>query len=152
MDEAITLLREQAIICNKLLKLFAELSDLLKSNSPDTAESINKIESVVNELRDNLTKTQAFLGKFNMTSFAEFIDAQENNVRRDMAQRLLMQVSNLQTKLKRLTATINRLTINGRKFVEFNINVISQAATNTTYGSAAETGTRSNRRIFDANI
>ena len=152
MDETIAILREQTILCNRLLKLFAELTDLLKNNSLDMVQTVRKIEPVITELSRNSMRTQNFLDRMHAKTFSDFLNSQEKSGKRDVAESLLKQADNLQTQIRRSTATLKRLTKNGMDFVNFNINVMSQSSTNATYGAEATTGTQSNRRIFDTNV
>ncbi len=152
MDEVIAILREQTILCNRLLKLFAELTDLLKNNSLDMVQSVRKIEPIVKELSGNSIRSQNFLDRMRAKNLSEFLNAQEQSGKREVAESLLKQANNLQTQIRNATATLKRLTKNGMDFVNFNINVMSRSSTNVSYGAGATTGTQSNRRIFDTNV
>jgi hypothetical protein len=151
MEETIILLREQTVFCNRLLKLFADLTETIKNNSLDMSKVVGQIEPVILELSKNSTRSQMFLDKMKFKTFSEFIDAQEDGVKKDVAKRLLKQNSELQKKLQRTMQTLKILTDKGKKFVEFNLNVMSQTSSNT-YGAEAQTGNQSGRRLFDANI
>ena len=152
MDEAIAILREQTVLCRQLLNLFGELSEALKENSLAITDTTKKIEPVIAQLNKNSTRAQKFLAGVKAENFGEFIDAQADGIQRTVAANLLKQSTNLQTQLKRRTETTNRLTANGAAFVAFSMNVLSRTAANSTYGAEAQTGSRSGRRIFDANV
>lgn len=152
MDEAIKLLREQAILCSRLLELLKKLSDSLKKTSLDTAEIVQEMDPIVTDLSRNSAKSQKFLTALNCKTFGEFISAAEDGVQKDVANRLLKQVVTLQEKMAQGMKTSAELLVNGSKFISFNLNVLSQTTAAPTYGSAAQTATNSNRRIFDANI
>ncbi len=152
MEETISLLREQTILCSRLLKLFADLIIILKSNSLEMAETIKKIEPLITELSRNAEKSQLFLKKAGVKTFGDFLDFQEQGVKLDVARRLLNQAENLQARLKNQTESASRLLENGGAFVSFNLNVLSQTAAGGTYGAEAVAGSQRTRRIFDANV
>ena len=152
MDEAIALLREQNALCYQLLKLFGELTEALKSKSLAMTEITQKIEPAIRQLNKNSASVQDFLHRNSAANFAEFLSAQPADAKTAVAASLLKQTGNLQAQIKKRTASVSRLTKTGSAFVEFNLNVLSQTTANSTYGAAAETGSQSGRRIFDANI
>ena len=152
MDETIKLLREQAILCAHLPELFDELIQIMKSNSPDVQEPIRKIEATIRDLSKNEQKAQDFLKRVNFSSFAEFIAAQEKNIQRDVAEKLLKKTADAQLKLKNQTAQVKLLLKQGRDYVEFNLNILARTSASDTYGSAAKTDSKRTRRMFEANI
>lgn len=152
MDEAIKLLREQAVLCSRLLELLKKLSDSLQKTSLDTAEIVQVMDPLVTDLSRNSNKSQKFLKALNYKTFGEFLEAAEGGVQKDVATRLLKQVMTLQEKLAQSMKTSADLLVNGSKFISFNLNVLSQTSASPTYGAEAQTATNSNRRIFDANI
>lgn len=152
MDEAIAILREQTILCSRMLKLFADLTELLQKNSLEMLQLVRKVEPAVMELSRNADRTQRFLARMQAKTLNEFIGAQEANAKKEVAMSLLEHANDLQLQLRRRTETLNRLTENGKAFVTFNLNVLSRASTKPTYGAAAQTGTQSGRRLFDTNV
>lgn len=150
MDEVIGLLRGRVVLCGQLLKLFTELIDVLKSNSTNTAELTGKIETIIKSLSDNASKSQIFLDKVKVNSLAEFIFAQEKDIKRDVAEKLLTQADNFQQQLKIKMDTAAQLITMGKKFVDLTLNVMTQTRSGNTYGASAETPGQSKRHIFDA--
>ena len=152
MDEVIGLLRGRVVLCGQLLKLFTELVELLKNNSANTAELLRKIETIIKDLSTNAVKSQEFLNGMKASSLAEFISAQEKDIKRDVAERLLLQAGNFQKQLKVKLETSEQLTAMGMKFVNFTLNAMTQTRSGNTYGAAAETSEQTKRHIFDANV
>ena len=152
MDDTIKFLREQAILCSRLNELLDKLSDALKNNSLETAEIVKTIDPLVFDLSKNSAKSQKFLETTNYKNFGELIMAAEDGVKKDVAERLLNQVINLQAKMIQAMQTAAKLLENASDFVDFNLNVLSQTSASPTYGAQARTETNSDRRIFDANI
>ena len=151
MEETIILLREQTELCDRLLKLFADLTETVKNNSLNISNVAVQIEPVIAELLKNSAKSRMFLDKAKFKTFSDFIEAQEDGVKKNVAKRLLRYNNELQEKLQRTTKILKVLTDKGKNFVEFNLNVMSRSSTNT-YGAEAQTGSQSGRRLFDANI
>ena len=152
MEETIILLREQTVLCDRLLKLFADLTETVKNNSLNMSSITEQIEPVIAELSKNSIQSQSFLDKMQFKNFWEFIDAQEDSVKKNVAKRLLRYNNELQTKLQRTLKTLKILTDKGKNFVDFNLNVMSRTTSTNTYGAEAQTGSQSGRRLFDANI
>ena len=109
MDETIKILREQAVLCAHLPELFDELIKIIESNSPDVQESVSKIETTVRDLSKNEQKAQDFLKKVGAESFAEYISAQDKNIQRDVAEKLLKKTADAQLRLKNQVAQVKLL-------------------------------------------
>ena len=152
MDEAIKLLREQAILCKRLNELLDKLIDSLKNISYSTEDIVRQIDPHVLELSKNSAKSQEFLKSFNFQNFGEFLNAAEDGVQKDVAQKLLKQVSERQEKMISKMKIAAGVLVSGFNFITFNLNVLSQTSASPTYGAEAKTATNSNRRIFDANV
>ena len=152
MDEAIKLLRGRVVLCGQLLKLFAELIDLLKCNSAETLEVLKKINDITESLSQNAAESQNFLDGMKVKTMSEFLAAQNKDIKRDVAERLLIQCDNFQAQLKAQSDTAAKLTEKGNKFVDFTLNLMTQTQSSSTYGKAAEASAQSKRHIFDANV
>ena len=152
MDEAIKLLREQAILCSRLNELLDKLTESLKNFTHETQEIVQQINPLVADLSKNSTKTQKFLQAANVQTFGEFIKAANDSVEKEVAERLLKKVVDLQEKMVNGMKVAAGVLVNGSNFVNFNLNVLSQTSASPTYGAEAQTATNANRQIFDANI
>ena len=152
MDETIKILREQTVLCSRLPDLFNRLIDVLKSHSPDVQEPIQKISLIMRELSKSEKQSKEFLIKVHATSFAEYVSAQEKDIRRDVAENLLKKLVAVQVQLKTRLAELNRLLKKGRDFIEFNLNILARCSASDTYGAQAQTDSQRTRRMFEANI
>lgn len=152
MDETIKILREQAILCAHLPELFDELIKIMTNNSPDVQEPIRKIETTVRDLSKNEQKAQDFLKKVGAESFAKYIAAQDKNIQRDVAEKLLKKTADAQLRLKNQVAQVKLLLKNGKDYVDFNLNILARTSASDTYGAGAQTDSRRTRRMFEANI
>ena len=153
MDEAIKILREQTVLCAHLPELFDELIRVMQSNSPDVQELIRKIESTIRDLSKNQQRTQEFLSQVKASSLAEYLAAQEKNIQRDVAEKLLQKAAQSQSRLQNQTAQLKLLLQRGKDYVSFNLNILANISASDTYGAAAQTDSRQPRRsMFEANI
>ena len=152
MDETIKLLREQTVLCAHLPELFDELINVMKNNSPDVQEPIRKIETVLRDLSKNESKARDFLKRVNAPSFAEFLARQEQNIQREVAEKLLTKAANSQQRLRVQVDELKLLLQQGKNYVEFNLNLLAHTAASDTYGAAAQTDSRRSRRMFEANV
>lgn len=152
MDETIKILREQAVLCAHLPELFDELIKIIEGNSPDVQEPIRKIEATIRDLSKNEQKAQDFLKRVGVASFAEYLSAQEKNIQRDVAEKLLKKTADAQFKLRNQTDKLKLLVKRGQNYVEFNLNILARTSASDTYGAAAQTGSQRTRRMFEANI
>lgn len=151
MDETIKLLREQVVLCAHLPELFDELIKIMQSNSPDVQELIQKIEITMSDLSRNEQRAREFLQRVKVASFAEYLTAQENNIQRDVAEKLLQKTANAQLRLRNQVTELKLLLQRSKQYVEFNLNILGQISASDTYGSSAQTDSRQSRRMFDAN-
>ncbi|MBQ4404894.1 MAG: hypothetical protein II857_10880 [Selenomonadaceae bacterium] len=152
MDETIKLLREQAILCAHLPELFDELINIMESNSPEVQEPIRKIEATMRDLSKNEQKAEDFLKRVGATSFAEYIAAQDKNIQRDVAEKLLKKTADAQLRLEKQVSKAKLLVKKGRDYVAFNMNILARTSASDTYGAEAKTGSNRTRRMFEANI
>ena len=152
MDETIKLLREQAILCAHLPELFDELINIMESNSPEVQEPIRKIEATMRDLSKNEQKAEDFLKRVGATSFAEYIAAQDKNIQRDVAEKLLKKTADAQLRLEKQVSKAKLLVKKGRDYVAFNMNILARTSASDTYGAEAKTGSNRTRRMFEDNI
>ena len=148
MENLIKLLREQTILCRRLKELFEKLVDELEKNSLDVVLSVQNVEKIILELNKNSSETQKFLQSSKYKTLANFLDAQEKNIQRDVAERLLAQSKILQEQLKRQIDIASKLTDSGESFVNFNLNLMSRTQADT-YGADRLAEGQSNRRIVE---
>ena len=105
----------------------------------------------MSDLSRNEQRAREFLQRVKVASFAEYLAAKENNIQRDVAEKLLQKTANVQLRLRNQVAELKLLLQRGKQYVEFNLNILGQISASDTYGSAAQTDSRQSRRMFDAN-
>ena len=152
MDEVIKILREQAILCAHLPELFDELIKVMQSNSPEVQPIVDKIAPIIRDLNKNRQRTEEFLQRGKSASLAEYLAAQDKNIQRNVAEKLLRKAADAQARLKNQVAELNLLLRKGQDYVAFNLNILARTTASDTYGAQATTDSRRTRRMFEANI
>lgn len=152
MDETIKLLRERTVLCAHLPTLFDALIEIMRNNSPDVQEPVRKIEAVLRDLNKNEQKTQEFLKRVEASSLAEYISAQEKNLQRNVAEKLLQKLVDSQLRLKNQVSELKLLLQHGKEYVEFNLNILARISASDTYGATAQRDSQRTRRMFEANV
>lgn len=152
MEETIKILREQTVLCAHLPALFDELINIMKNNSPDVQEPVRKIEAVIRDLDKNEQKAQEFLKRVKASSFAEYLAAQEKNLQRNVAEKLLQKLADSQLRLKDQLAELKLLLQHGKEYIEFNLNILARISASETYGATAQRESQRTRRMFEANV
>ena len=152
MDETIKLLRERTVLCAHLPTLFDALIEIMRNNSPDVQEPVRKIEAVLRDLNKNEQKAQEFLKRVEASSFAEYLSAQEKNLQRNVAEKLLTKLVDSQLRLKNQVSELKLLLQHGKEYVEFNLNILARISASDTYGATAQRDSQRTRRMFEANV
>ncbi len=154
MDKVIKLLREQMILCSRLSEIFGNLSTAFKEarSGLDVTSAVQKIEPLMSDLSKNDKKIQEFLQTEKVENLKIFIDKQPKSTENEVAVRLLAQVGTLQNRIRHQITNVARLMINSKTFIDYNLNVMSQAVANNTYGSDLKVGQHQTRRVFNANV
>ncbi len=155
MDKLIKILREQMILCSRLIEIFNGLNNALKDNATGigVTPSVQAVEPLLKDLSKSEIKIQEFLKEKKVSDLKTFIDMQPEGVERSVSTRLISQVSNLQNQLRRKTVNAAGLLVSSKAFIDFNLNVISQTKASTTYGPpGSEIEHQRKIRMFDASV
>lgn len=126
MDTVIKLLRERTILCRRMLELFNSLNDGLKNNSDEIIQIVANVEKIMPDLLNVADNTQKFLSANKFKNLADYIDAQNDSVQKNVASNLLKQADLLQNKLRQNLETANKLADSANNFITFNVNIMSQ--------------------------
>lgn len=155
MREAIKILRRELVFCTRLGELMDELGGVLKERASgrDVSLVVKKLEQTLSEGTKLEAEQKSFLKSVKQESLQSFLEGQPASVEKDMALRLLNQVKEQQTQLRRKSETSHVLLERSEKFVDFHMNVLSRTRANPTYGPPGTGGAAPReRRIFDQNV
>ena len=82
----------------------------------------------------------------------EYLAAQEENLQRSVAEKLLQKVAESQLRLKNQVAELKLLLQHGKDYVEFSLNILARISASETYGATAQRDSQRTRRMFEANV
>ena len=153
MDKVIKLLREQMILCSRMTNILDDLNNAFKEirSAVDVTSAVQNMEILMRDLSKNDNQIKEFLKEENVDNLKIFIEMQADGIERNVANRLLNQVSTLQNKLRHQITNSAHLMMNSKKFIDYNVNVMSQTVANDIYGPGRDLGQHQKRRVFDAN-
>lgn len=155
MDRVIKNLRAQLILCRRLIGFLTELEEKLKESTAGQGitPTVQSIEKLMPELSKADAELQEILRAESIENLEDYVDRQPDSVERSVAQRLLKQVGIGQTDLQKKMFNAATLLINSKKFIDFNINVMSAARVGPTYGKHGNTtNAAGGRSLFDTGI
>lgn len=153
MNEAIKILREQVVLLKRLVELFDKLIEVLKkNNSAEVPKIVQEISPLITELSKIAESSNEFLKKNGAETLTTFINSHESSMAKEVAEKLLDEVDELHFEMRKKVSSSDKLLANGKEFIDFNLNILLQTSANTTYGSSAETGSQSKKRMFEANV
>lgn len=156
MREAIRILRQELVLCTRLAELQEELADCLKGHvsGNGVSKTVRELECVLADISKLEGEQKALLERAGKPDLRSFLDGQSPSVEREMALRLLDQVSSQQEKLRKQSAANRLLLERSKQFVDFQMNVLSRTKANPTYGppNAGEAEHQRGRRMFDQNV
>lgn len=155
MREAIKILRQELVFYTRFGELMEELSNVLKerASGKDVSQVVKKLEQALSEGSKLESVVTGFLQSVKQPSFERFFEGLPPSVEKNMAVRLLEQVSDQQEQLRRKSETSHVLLERSKKFVDFQMNVLSRTRANPMYGQPGADGAApGGRGMFDRNI
>lgn len=155
MEEAVRLIRQQMVTYSRLEALLERLREALhqREDSGKVSSAVKEIERMYADLARLEQGQKDFLKTRQKENMASFVQAQPASVERDVAMRLLLQVTALQKKLLGQSAAAKELLRHSRDFMEYHINMVSQAKAEGIYAPPdAGAGPGGSRRMFEANV
>jgi hypothetical protein len=155
LKESVALLRQQFLLTADCLEKFKNLKEALKhSNSgAGVTSAVQALEPFLREF-DRLQKQQdVFLQRMKMPRLADIISSQPDSEERAAALRLLDEAAQQSEKLRAEIVGSDVLLKHSKKFIDFNVNLMSGTTASATYGpGSAAYGEVRDRKMFDANI
>lgn len=155
MQRIIQLIRQQLVLCLRLLELTCQQRDALIYMEASAVQRITKeMEVVIMDLNRLERKRREFLQAHEAKTVAEWVKNQPAGLERDMAQQLLAKQAAALEKLRTASANNQQHLDNNMKYISYNINVMTGAVAGVTYGAAetAGVGAVPGSGMFDANI
>ncbi len=155
MQEIIQLIRQQLVLCLRILELSSQQREaLIHTAAPAVQRLTKEMEIVIMDLNRQERKRREFLTAQGASTVAEWLENQPAGLERDMAQQLLAKEAAVLERLKTASANNQQHLNNNMKYISYNINVLTGAVAGVTYGAAEAGGmaTVPGTKMFEANI
>ena len=155
MQEFIQFLRQQLVLCLRLLELSGQQREaLIHTAAPAVRRLTKEIETVIIDLNLLEKRRQAFLQQQKAQSAVEWLSTQRDSLEKNMALQLVGKLEKALNQLKTVAGDNKQYLDKNMSYIDYNINVLTGAVAGVTY-SAAETGgvgTLTGTKMFEANI
>lgn len=155
MQEFIQFLRQQLVLCLRLLELSGQQREaLIHTAAPAVRRLTKEIETVIIDLNLLEKKRKAFLQQQKAQNAAEWLSTQRDSLEKNMALQLVGKLEKALKQLKTVAGDNKQYLDKNMSYIDYNINVLTGTAAGVTY-SAAEAGgvgTLTGTKMFEANI
>ena len=155
MQEFIQFLRQQLVLCLRLLELSGQQREaLIHTAAPAVRRLTKEIETVIIDLNLLEKKRKAFLQQQKAQNAAEWLSTQRDSLEKNMALQLVGKLEKALNQLKTVAGDNKQYLDKNMSYIDYNINVLTGTAAGVTY-SAAEAGgggTLAGTKMFEANI
>ena len=155
MQEFIQFLRQQLVLCLRLLELSGQQREaLIHTTAPAVRRLTKEIETVIIDLNLLEKKKRGFLQQQGARDDTSWLASQIDGLEKNMAAKLLSKVQKALSQLKNLSEDNKQYLEKNMSYINYNINVLTGTAAGVTY-SAAEAGgvgTLTGTKMFEANI
>lgn len=152
MKEIIDILRQRLILAMSIQKQAAAQREALKAADAREVRRITKeIDALLTKMGLLDKKQERLLGS---STFAQWLEGQEDSPEKQMAVKLLQKLREQLLQLK--TSNIGNMDLLQRniKFVDYNVNVMTQTSAGVTYGAPQGSGGGpvQGRKMFDTGV
>lgn len=155
MQEFIQFLRQQLVLCLRLLELSGQQREaLIHTAAPAVRRLTKEIETVIIDLNLLEKRRQAFLQQQKAQNAVEWLSTQRDSLEKNMALQLVGKLEKALNQLKTVAGDNKQYLDKNMSYIDYNINVLTGTAAGVTY-SAAEVGgvgTMTGTKMFEANI
>ncbi len=155
MDEVVRLLRAQILISNTCLEKLKAIKTTIQAENKgaNIAAAVQDMEPALLEMGKLEKRKQEFLVKNKASSLQAVLAQQPHSDARNIAVHLLHRAQEFEDSLVREVASTRFLLEKGKKYVDFNINVMTQTVASDIYNQdAAESESRRGVKMFDSSV
>ena len=156
MLNAIKIMRQETLLCQRLATLFGGLRKALLEDTSgnNVSKAVQDMEPVLSEFAKLLKTQQDFLQKKGKTDMGDFLSAQPDSTEKNVALRMHSQLQKLQEELRNQSEGSQELLKRSKEFIDFHINVMAQTTASPAYGPPGGNGlgNQRGRQVFDANV
>ena len=156
MQEFINILRQQLILCKRVLELGkAQQTDFTSMPAGENTGTItHETENVLAQLAAVDKQQDAFFKRVGRADAVGFLSGQPASVERNMAQQLLQKLTGIMQQIKKQNAVNRRLLDRHMQYINFNVNVMTQVSSEPTYAptQGARQQASARMKMFDTSI
>ncbi len=155
MQELIQFIRQQLVLCLRLLELLQQQRSALVHTEPAAVGGLTKdIEIVVIDLNRLEKQRQEFLRRHHSGDAAQWLAKQPPGLEKSMAEQLLAKQAAVLDRLKEASGSNMAYLSNNMTYIDYNINVLTGTAAGVTYGQpdAGRQDSVQGSKMFEANV
>ena len=156
MKELINILRQQLILCRRLLEISeAQRTEFSgKDAGTHNAQLTHEMEDVLARTMMNSKAQDKFLAGTGAQDTEAFLAGQPMSREKMLARELLEKLTSTMQQLKKINAANQQLLDRHIQFINFNVNVMTQVSSGPTYAPAqgARQQESARTKMFDKNI
>ena len=133
MQEFIQFLRQQLVLCLRLLELSGQQREaLIHTAAPAVRRLTKEIETVIIDLNLLEKRRQAFLQQQKAQSAVEWLSTQRDGLEKNMALQLVGKLEKALNQLKTVAGDNKQYLDKNMSYIDYNINVLTGAVAGVT--------------------
>ena len=155
MKDVIEILRQQIVLCTRLMELIKEQRpEIIGGRAKEASALASAMEPLMTKLMALEKKQKQLLFTLRAKDISTWLADQPESKEQAMAMLLLEKQQKLTAALKEESAVNRQFLDRNIKFIDYSVNVMTQTAAGVTYGTPEGNGGRpvQGQKMFDANI
>ena len=155
MDEAVRLLRAQILLSNQCLEKIKALKDTLQAEDKgaNIIAAVQSLEPALLDLGKLEKEKRDFLHKQSARDMRTFIGRMSSSEEWEILVHLFHRTQEFEASLRREIAAARLLLERGKKYVDYNVNVMTRTMASNIYNQeAAENSGRREIKMFDSSV
>lgn len=155
MDEAVRLLREQVLLSNQCLEKIKALKEVLQAENKgaNIVAAVQSLEPALLEIAKLEKKKRDFLQKQSAKDMRTFISQMPPSEAWEILVHLFHRVQEFEQSLHREIIAATLLLEQGKKYVDYNINIMTRTMASNIYTQeAAESESQRGIKMFDSSV
>lgn len=155
MKDIIDILRQQLVLCRRLLELAqAQRQELVKTDAVAARKLAGEMEPVVAKVNSLEKRKAELLAGLGEPSVSALVSKMPYSPDKKVLGTLITNQDNVLQELKRINTDNLQYLDRHAKFIDYNINVMTQTSAGVTYGTPGDDGGMpvQGRKMFEAGV
>ena len=155
MKDIIDILRQQLILCRRLLELAqAQKIELVKTDAVAARKLTSEIEPVMADINSLEKRKEELLKDLKVDNLSAWVAKMPASPEKEVISTLLSKQENVLQDLKAVNSANMQYLDRHTKFIDYNINVMTQTSAGVTYGTPGDDGGMpvQGRKMFEAGV